>query len=241
MQYADDRPLRELMYRAYVTRAAEFGKAEWNNTPLIEEIPQLRRRLARLLGYDSFAQVSLEPKMAESPSQVLEFLSDLAARVKPFALRDYDALSAFAREQLGLEKLAAWDIGWASEKLRVERYASPEQEVKQYFPEAKVLSGLFRLVETLYGIRITPGEASSGISDVRFFDIRDRSGEAHRAVLCRSCAPSGRGGAWMDDAVTRKRTRNGIQTPVAYLNCTLAASRRQTGVIYPQRGDHAVP
>ena len=101
--------------------------------------------------------------MAESPSQVLEFLSDLAARVKPFALRDYDALSAFAREQLGLEKLAAWDIGWASEKLRVERYAFSEQEVKQYFPEAKVLSGLFRLVETLYGIRITPGEASSGI------------------------------------------------------------------------------
>jgi len=223
MQYADNRPLRELMYRAYVTRAAEFGKAEWNNTPLIEEILKLRRRLARLLGYDSFAQVSLEPKMAESPSQVLEFLSDLAARVKPFALRDYDALGVFARERLALEKLEAWDIGWASEKLRVERYAFSEQEVKQYFPETNVLSGLFRLVETLYGIRITPGEASLWHADVRFFDIRDRSGELIGQFYADLFArPSKRGGAWMDDAVTRKRTRNGIQTPVAYLNCNFS-------------------
>ncbi len=223
MQYADNRALRELMYRAYVTRAAEFGNPEWNNTPLIDEILQLRRRLARLLGYDSFAQVSLEPKMAESPAQVLGFLTDLAAQVKPFAVRDHDALSTFARERLALDRLEAWDIGWASEKLRLERYAFSEQEVKQYFPEPHVLPGLFRLVETLYGIRITPGEAAPWNPDVRFFDVHDRSGaligQFYADLFAR---PSKRGGAWMDDAITRKRTRVGIQTPVAYLNCNFS-------------------
>ncbi|HYL17469.1 MAG TPA: M3 family metallopeptidase [Burkholderiales bacterium] len=224
MQYADNRTLRELMYRAYVTRAAEFGNPEWNNTPIIEQILKLRRRLAQLLGYESFAEVSLEPKMAESPAQVLSFLTDLAARVKPFALRDYDELAAFARERLGLEGLQAWDIGWASEKLRVERYAFSEQEVKQFFPEPKVLPGVFRLVETLYGLRITPEQASAWHPDVRFFDIRDASGELIGQFYADLFArPSKRGGAWMDDAITRKRTRSGIQIPVAYLNCNFSA------------------
>jgi len=224
MQYADNRTLRELMYRAYVTRAAEFGNPEWNNTPIIEQILKLRRRLAHLLGYESFAQVSLEPKMAESPAQVLSFLTDLAARVKPFALRDYDELAAFARERLGLETLQAWDIGWASEKLRVERYAFSEQEVKQFFPEPKVLTGVFRLVETLYGLRITPGQAAAWHPDVRFFDIHDASGEFIGQFYADLFArPSKRGGAWMDDAITRKRKRNGIQIPVAYLNCNFSA------------------
>jgi oligopeptidase A len=224
MQYADNRTLRELMYRAYVTRAAEFGNPEWNNTPIIEQILKLRRRLAHLLGYESFAQVSLEPKMAESPAQVLSFLTDLAARVKPFALRDYDELAAFARERLGLETLQAWDIGWASEKLRVERYAFSEQEVKQFFPEPKVLTGVFRLVETLYGLRITPGQAAAWHPDVRFFDIHDASGELIGQFYADLFArPSKRGGAWMDDAITRKRKRNGIQIPVAYLNCNFSA------------------
>jgi len=224
MQYADNRTLRELMYRAYVTRAAEFGNPEWNNTPIIEQILKLRRRLAHLLGYESFAQVSLEPKMAESPAQVLSFLTDLAAQVKPFALRDYDELAAFARERLGLETLQAWDIGWASEKLRVERYAFSEQEVKQFFPEPKVLTGVFRLVETLYGLRITPGQAAAWHPDVRFFDIHDASGEFIGQFYADLFArPSKRGGAWMDDAITRKRKRNGIQIPVAYLNCNFSA------------------
>jgi len=224
MQYADNRALRELMYRAYVTRAAEFGNPEWNNTPIIEQILKLRRRLAQLLGYESFAQVSLEPKMAESPAQVLSFLTDLATRVKPFALRDYDELAAFARERLGLAALQAWDIGWASEKLRVERYAFSEQEVKQFFPEPKVLPGVFRLVETLYGLRITPGQASAWHPDVRFFDIHDASGELIGQFYADLFArPSKRGGAWMDDAITRKRTRDGIQIPVAYLNCNFSA------------------
>jgi oligopeptidase A len=224
MQYADNRTLRELMYRAYVTRAAEFGNPEWDNTPIIGQILKLRQRLGQLLGFESFAHVSLEPKMAESPAQVLGFLTDLAARVKPFALRDYDQLAAFARERLALATLQAWDIAWASEKLRVERYAFSEQEVKQFFPEPKVLPGVFRLVETLYGLRITPGQASAWHPDVRFFDIHDASGELIGQFYADLFArPSKRGGAWMDDAITRKRTRSGIQIPVAYLNCNFSA------------------
>jgi oligopeptidase A len=229
MQYADNRSLRESMYRAYVTRAAEFGDAEWNNTPLIDEILSLRGRLAWLLGYASYAQLSLEPKMAKSPAQVLAFLTDLAARVRPFAQREFEELSQFGREHLELAKLEAWDVAWTSEKLRLERYAFSEQELKQYFPETKVLPGMFRLVETLYGISITPSQAPTWHPDVRFFDIYDRrgAGTPEGALIGQFyvdlfARPSKRGGAWMDDAITRKRTRSGIQTPVAYLNCNFS-------------------
>jgi len=230
MQYADNRSLRESMYRAYFTRAAEFGNPEWNNTPLIDEILKLRRRLARLLDYESYAEVSLQPKMASSPDQVLAFLADLAARVRPFAQRDFDEVSQFARERLALAELQAWDLAWASEKLRVDRYAFSEQEVKQYFPETKVLPGMFRLVETLYGIRITPGRAPTWHPDVRFFEIHN-GGDADapegeligQFYLDLFARPSKRGGAWMDDAITRRRTGSGIQTPVVYLNCNFSA------------------
>ena len=230
MQYADNRGLRELMYRAYVTRAAEFGNPDWNNTPLIDEILKLRRKLARLLGYESYAQVSLQPKMARSPEQVLAFLTDLAARVKPFAQRDFGELSEFAHARLGLPELQAWDVAWASEKLRAERYAFSEQEVKQHFPETKVLPGMFSLVETLYGIRIQPADAPTWHPDVRFFEIRGGTGATGvpegeligQFYVDLFARPSKRGGAWMDDAITRRRTRSGIQTPVVYLNCNFS-------------------
>jgi oligopeptidase A len=230
MQYADERRLRERMYHAYVTRAAEFGTPEWDNTPLIEQILKLRKRLANLLGFASFAEFSLEPKMADSPSQVLAFLNDLASRVKPYAQRDYEELQGFAREQLDLDDLQTWDISWASEKLRVERYAFSEQEVKQYFPESKVLPGMFQLVEKLYGVRIVDSQAPTWHPDVRFFDIRERGpsptqtgaliGQFYVDLYAR---PSKRGGAWMDDAMSRKRKQAGLQTPVAYLNCNFSA------------------
>jgi oligopeptidase A len=224
MQYADKRSLRAHMYRAYTTRAAEFGNPEWDNTPLIDEILDLRRQAARMLAFGSYAELSLTPKMAESPQQVLAFLDDLAARVKPFAQRDYDELLRFARERLGLDRPEAWDIGWASEKLRIERYAFSEQEVKQYFPEHKVLAGLFRLVEALYGIQLAPAQAPTWHPDVRFFDIRDSSGElVGQFYLDLYARPSKRGGAWMDDAITRKRRDGRVQTPVAYLTCNFSA------------------
>jgi oligopeptidase A len=224
LQYADSRALRELMYREYVTRAAEFGKPEWDNTPLIAEILKLRREIARLLGFSNYAEYSLTPKMADSPQQVLEFLNELATRAKPYAQRDLEELTDFARAELGLHKLETWDLAYASEKLRVARYAFSDQEVKQYFPETTVMPGMFRLIETLYGLTIAPAEAPVWHPDVRFYAIRDRAGtrvgEFYVDLYAR---PSKRGGAWMDEAVTRRRKAGGVQVPVAYLNCNFSA------------------
>src|SRR5687767_10538107 len=224
MQYAEHRALRELMYRAYVTRASEFGKPDWDNTALILEIVQLRQELARLLGFANYAEYSLEPKMAESPPQVLGFLNELAARAKPYAVRDFEELAAFAREELGLKHLEAWDLAYVSEKLRVARYAFSDQEVKQYFPQTSVLPGMFRLVESLYGLRIEPEQAPTWHPDVLFFAIRDRNGDVIGHFYVDLYArPSKRGGAWMDEVMNRRRKEGRLQTPVAYLNCNFSA------------------
>jgi len=224
MQYADRRGLRELMYRAYVTRASEFGKPEWDNTPLIAEILKLRREQARLLGFANYAEYSLAPKMADTPQQVLDFLNELATRARPYAEKDLEELGAFARAELGLDRLEAWDLAYASEKLRARRYAFSDQEVKQYFPETKVLPGMFRVVETLYGLRIEPEEAPAWHPDVRFYAIRDRAERAvGRFYVDLYARPSKRGGAWMDDAITRRVRDGDVQTPVAYLNCNFSA------------------
>jgi len=224
MQYADSRDLRELMYRAYATRASEFGQLEWDNTKLIDEIVMLRGELAQLVGFASYAEYSLATKMATSPRQVMDFLNVLAVRAKPFAERDLDELKQFSRDQLGLGELQAWDLAYASEKLRIARYAFSDQEVKQYFPETVVLSGMFGLVETLYGLKIEPADAPKWHPDVRFFTIRDRAqnliGQFYMDLYAR---PTKRGGAWMDVAITRRHSIRGTQTPVAYLNCNFAA------------------
>ena len=223
MQYADDRALRETLYRESVTRASEFGKPEWDNTPLIARIVQLRRELAQLLGYASYAQVSLVPKMAESPEQVLGFLDDLARRARPFAEKDVAELRAFAKQKLTLENLAAWDVPYASEKLRLERYAFSDQEVKQYFPEDVVLQGLFRVAETLYGVALHPAQAPVWHEDVRFFELRDRSGNrVGQFYVDLYARETKRGGAWMDDAISRRRKGTELQTPVAYLTCNFS-------------------
>jgi oligopeptidase A len=221
MQYADDRALREEMYRAYVTRASEFGKQEWDNTQLIARIIKLRRDEARLLGYANYAEVSLVRKMADTPAQVIDFLADLARRARPFAERDVAELTEFARRELGIAQLEAWDVPYAAEKLRAKRYAYSEQEVKQYFPEEAVVAGLFRLVESLYGIRLRPNRAPVWHEDVAFFDILDASGDRllGRFYMDLYARDHKRGGAWMDDAINRRRKADRLQTPVAYLNC----------------------
>jgi len=224
LQYADHRPLRELIYRAYVTRASEFGNPEWNNTPLISEILTLRRELAQLLGFRNYAEYSLTPKMAESPQHVLEFLNELATRAKPYAQHDLEEVSDFAATELGLAKLEAWDLAYASEKLRVARYAFSDQEVKQYFPETTVLPGMFRLVETLYGLSIRRTNAPVWHPDVRFYEMRDRMGSVVGQFYVDLYArPSKRGGAWMDEAITRRRREGTVQVPVAYLNTNFSA------------------
>jgi len=227
MQYADDRSLRETLYREYTTRAAEFGRPDWDNTPLIRTLLRLRREEAQLLGYANFAEVSLVPKMASSPAEVIAFLEDLAQRARPQAERDAAELRAFARDTLGIERPEAWDLAYAAEKLRLQRYAFSDQDVKQYFPEDAVLKGLFRVVETLYGLRIRPAQAAVWHADVRFFEVHDTQNERiGRFYMDLYARESKQGGAWMDDAVTRRRRRAQLQTPVAYLNCNFS---RPTG------------
>ena len=224
MQYADDRSLRQTMYRESVTRASEFGRPDWDNTPLIARIVELRRELAQLLGYRNYAEVSLVPKMAESPAQVLAFLEDLARRARPFAENDMAELREFARRELRLDPLEAWDLAYASEKLRVSRYAFSEQQVKQYFPEDVAVQGLFRVAETLYGVRIYPAEAPKWHPDVRFYEIRDAAGQrVGQFYMDLYARDTKRGGAWMDDAITRRRKGATVQTPVAYLTCNFSA------------------
>ncbi|CAG0939266.1 partial oligopeptidase A, partial [Gallionellaceae bacterium] len=224
MQYADNRALRERMYMAYNTRASELGKPELDNTPLMVQILKLRAEEARMLGFANFAELSLATKMASTPQQVQDFLRELAQRARPYAERDLAELREFARAQLGLAELQAWDVSYVSEHLRQQRYAFSEQEVKQYFPEDTVLPGMFKLVETLYGLTVRSSQAPVWHETVRFFDILDtdgkRVGQFYLDMYARS---SKRGGAWMDDAITRRRTSSGIQTPVAYLNCNFAA------------------
>ena len=224
MQYADDRAFRELMYRASATRASEFGKSDFDNTPLLADIVKLRRELALLLGFANYAEYSLEPKMAETPKQVIDFLSELAARARPYAERDLQELNDFARAKLNMSKLDAWDVPYVSEMLRVSRYAFSEQEVKQYLPETTVVPGMFKLIETLYGLSIAPTEAPLWHPTVRFYSIHDKAGalvgQFYLDLYARSTK---RGGAWMDDAITRRRVASGIQSPVAYLTCNFSA------------------
>ena len=226
MQYADNRALRETLYRAYATRAAEidngYSKPEWNNGPLISQILALRAEEARMLGYRHFADVSLVPKMAESTEQVLGFLRELAVKAKPFAERDLAELKAFAKDELGLDPLEPWDVAYASEKLRVARYAFSEQEVKEYLPEPKVLQGLFGVVEKLYQVAIKPDTGPVWHPDVRFFRI-ERDGQLiGQFYLDLYARDTKKGGAWMDSAITRRRIPIGIETPVAYLVCNFS-------------------
>ena len=225
MQYADDRNLRRLMHEAYSTRASDLGSnPEWDNGPLILRILALRHEAAQLLGYRNYAEVSLVPKMAQHPEEVIAFLRDLARRAKPFARRDFDELRDFAGGTLGLATLEPWDIAYASEKLKASRYAYNEQDVRQYFPEDRVLAGLFRVVETIYDVSIVASHAEVWHPDVRFFTIHDRSGalvgEFYFDLYARE---NKQGGAWMDDAINRRRVHGNVQHPVAYLTCNLSA------------------
>ncbi len=224
MQYADSRALRERMYRAYSTRASDLDGPKFDNTPLMASILKLRAEEAALLGFRDYAELSLATKMADTPTQVMDFLRELARRARPFAERDLDELRAFARSRLNISDLQAWDVSYASERLRQERYAFSDQEVKQYFPEDVVLPGMFRLVETLFGLAVRPSQAPVWHEAVRFFDILDGAGRLIGQFYVDLYArDSKRGGAWMDDAITRRRLSGEIQTPVAYLNCNFSA------------------
>ena len=228
MQYGENRALRERLYTAYATRASELGPPEHDNSAAMRELLALRQEEARLLGYRNYAEVSMVPKMADSPQQVMDFLRDLSRRAKPYAEKDLAELREFAGAELGLTDLQSWDLAFASEKLKEARYAFSDQEVKPYFTETKVLSGLFRIIETLFEVSISPDTAEVWHPTVRFFRIErnERSAEGGAGTLVGQFyldpyARTGkRPGAWMDDVRGRwARPEGGTQTPVAHLVC----------------------
>ncbi len=223
MTYADNRELRREHYQAFSTRASDQGPhaGKWDNTEIMERILALRYEKASLLGYKNYAELSLATKMAEKPVDVIRFLEDLAERSLPQARKDLHDLRAFAEEHHGIKDLQSWDIGYYSEKMRQHFYQLSQEAVKAYFPVTRVLPGLFDIVEKLYGLSITEMDSfDKWHPDVRFFAIygqdKQLRGQFYLDLYAR---PKKRGGAWMDDCVSRKKHNNTIQTPVAYLTC----------------------
>lgn len=223
LQYAQNRNLRETLYRAYATRASEFGKTEWDNTPLISQILKLKLEAANLLGFANYAELSVATKMAESVKHVKDFLYDLAEKAKPYALKDKQELEEYAAK-LGITDMQAWDVAYASEKLREEKYAFSDLEVKQYFPETKVLTGLFKVVETIFGVHVNKSQASVWHEDASFYDINDHAGNLiGQFYLDLYARNNKRGGAWMDEAITRRKVDGKVTTPVAFLTCNFSS------------------
>ncbi|HEB99024.1 MAG TPA: oligopeptidase A [Thiotrichales bacterium] len=223
LTYADDRELRREVYTAYVTRASDEGPhaGRWDNGPVMEKILALRHEAAQLLGFRNHAERSLATKMARTPDEVLGFLNDLAERALPRAREELEEVRAFAREHFGAEEIEAWDLAYYSEKLRQHKYAISQEELRPWFPVTRVLPGMFAVVERLYGLRIREVE---GIDvwhpDVRFYEIRDEEGGLRgQFYLDLYARPNKRGGAWMDECISRRLTKEGIQTPVAFLTC----------------------
>lgn len=223
LQYANNRALRETLYRAYATRASELSKPEWDNTGLIKDILRLKQEEAKMLGFNNYAQLSLATKMADTPAQVTNFLDTLAKRAKPFAERDMQELVAYANK-LGIDDMQAWDAAYVSEKLREDKYAFSDQEVKQYFPEDKVLAGLFKVTETIFGVQVRKAEAPVWHDDAAFYEIKDSKNKPIAYFYIDLYARQNkRGGAWMDECITRRKKNNGLELPVAYLTCNFSA------------------
>ena len=233
MTYANDRALRAEVYRAYSTRASDqgnspeqVGDSKLDNSKNMGKILQLRQEKAKLLGFESYANLSLDTKMAESPEQVIQFLDELAEKSLPFAKKEFKELCDFARDELGFDdgKLQAWDLGHASEKLKQQRYAISDEDLKPYFPVDKVLNGLFELVAKLYNVTIRANESiQSWHEDVRFYEIYDSENQLKaRFYLDLYARQHKRGGAWMADFCSRFKTNDGLQTPVAFMTCNSA-------------------
>ena len=223
MQYADSRPLREKLYHAYATRASELASPKFDNTKLIEEILALRYESSKLLGFKNFAEMSLVTKMAKSSEEVISFLMDLANKAKPFALKDMDELKSFSKI-LNIEKLEAWDVAYVSEKLRQAKYSFSENEVKQYFPEHRVLKGLFKVVETIFKLKIIKSDAPTWHKDISFYSIKNEDdeliGQFYFDLYARNHK---RGGAWMDEAISRYKNSLESSHPVAFLTCNFSS------------------
>ena len=225
--YADNRELRRVMYEASVTRASEMGPnaGKWDNSATMQRILALRAEEASLLGFPHFAALSVATKMAESDAEVFAFLRDLAARSRPAAQKELAELRAFAAERFGARELESWDIPYYSEKLRQERYDFSEEDLRPYFPAPQVVGGMFDVVQRLYGLEIHEVKnVELWHQDARFYEIRDQTGTVRgRFYMDLYARTHKRGGAWMDDCMSRKRDSQGVQIPVAYLTCNFSA------------------
>ncbi|MDO9046810.1 MAG: oligopeptidase A [Methylobacter sp.] len=223
MTYADNRELRREHYEAFATRASDLGPhaEQWDNSENLEKILALRHEKARLLGFNNYAELSLATKMAEKPDDVTAFLEDLTDRSWRHARKDLAELREFAKQHYGINDLQSWDMAYFSEKMRQHFYQLSQEEVKTYFPITRVLPGLFAIVEKLYGLQITEiSDFDSWHPDVRFFQIHDQTGSLRgQFYLDLYARAKKRGGAWMDDCISRKKFDDTIQTPVAYLTC----------------------
>lgn len=224
MQFAKNGRLREALYRAYVTRASELGDPALDNTELIREILALREEEAKLLGYRSFGELSVVPKMADSPEEVLKFLRDLAGKAKPYAQKDLADLREFGAKELGIQDPQPWDWSYIGEKLKEARYAFSEQEVKEYFTAPKVMAGLFKIVETLFEVSIRRDSAPVWNPGVEFYRIERGTQLVGQFYLDPAARSGKRGGAWMDDVRARwlRPDNSTLQTPVAQLVCNFA-------------------
>ncbi|HEJ7009402.1 TPA: oligopeptidase A [Serratia marcescens] len=224
LTYADNRALREEMYRAFATRASDQGPnaGKWDNSEVMAETLALRHELAQLLGFDTYADKSLATKMAESPEQVIGFLSDLAKRARPQAEQELAQLRAFAKQHYGVDELDAWDITYYGEKQKQHLFSISDEQLRPYFPEQRVVEGLFEVVKRIYGITAKERkDVETWHPDVRFFDLFDANGELRGSFYLDLYARENkRGGAWMDDCVGSLRKADGtLQKPVAYLTC----------------------
>ncbi|WP_284336554.1 M3 family metallopeptidase [Comamonas sp. NoAH] len=227
MQFAHSSKLRETVYRAYVTRASDQAEGElskYDNAAIIKEILALRQEEAELLGYKNFAEVSLVPKMADSPQQVIDFLRDLARRARPYAEKDAADLREFAAKELQISDPQPWDWTYISEKLKEARYSFSEQEVKQYFTAPKVLAGLFKIIENLFDVKIIKDEAAVWNKDVLFYRLERNGAVIGQFYLDQPARKGKRGGAWMDDVRSRwlRPDTGALQTPVAHMVCNFA-------------------
>ena len=228
MSYADNRELRKEMYQSYITRASDQGPdaGKWDNTENMEQILDLRHELAQLLGFSSYAERSLATKMAPSPAMVLDFLKDLADRSLAMAEEELKELEDFARQSHAIDKLENWDITYYAEKLQQQKYNFSQEDLKPYFPETRVIPGMFEVVKRLYGLEIQQVEGvESWHPDVRFYEIKNEVGELRGQFYLDLYARSKkRGGAWMDECISRMRKSDGsLQTPVAYLTCNFSS------------------
>ncbi|QHB45193.1 oligopeptidase A [Glaesserella parasuis] len=224
MTYCENRELRQKMYEAYNTRASDQGPnaGKWDNSALMAETLELRLELAKLLGFENYAELSLATKMAENPTQVVDFLEGLANRSKEQGKKELAGLKAFAKENYGVSELQPWDIAFYSEKQKQALYAINDEELRPYFPEERVLSGLFELVKRIFGMRVEEQkEFDSYHENVRFFNIFDETDRLRGSFYLDLYARENkRGGAWMDDCINQKRLADGsLQKPVAYLTC----------------------